>query len=144
MDEHVMDALSLTLSAIMFAAAVTLTYFALMGLRDVNFNVAERIDEKQSVVTTRESDISYSYANQTDEMLSSEQVLNMILGISDESISISVNGSAISETDLERARKGVDKSIQKIRGMLSGSYYMKTIFDTNDSEDYITQIQFYN
>ncbi len=144
MDEQVQDALSLAMSAMMYAAAISLILFALLRLRDLNINVAERIDEKQSVETTKESDISYSYANQTDEELSSEQVLNMILGITDSDIAITVNGHTLSETDLERARKGITTNVKSIKDMLSGTYYMKTIFDTEDGKDFIAEIQFYN
>ncbi len=142
-EENVQDALSLLVSVISFAAAVVIVAYALTTTRNMNNVVSDRVDEKQSITTTYDYDIASAHMNKTDKTVTKSQAFDMILGVEDTSISISINGSAISEQTLKNAKKGIKTSIISIKNSLvNDSYYMKTIYDTDNGEDFIVGIQF--
>ncbi len=142
-EQNVQDALSLLVSLISFAAAVVIVAYALMTTRNMNNVVSDRVDEKQSITTTYDYDIASAHMNKTDKTVTKSQAFDMILTLDDTSISISINGSVIPEQTLKNAKKGIKTSIVSIKNTLvNDSYYMKTIYDTENGNDFIVGIQF--
>lgn len=141
--ENLQDTWITIISVIIFATAVTLAVAALGMLRRINTVVSERVDEKQSITTTLNNDIAESHTFRTDVELSKNQVFQMILDSSNSS-NISINGTVIPIDTVKNARGGINKSVLKIKGLLlNDKYYMKTFYDTNGTEDYVTGIEFY-
>ena len=142
MSDNVMDALTVAVSAIIFAAAITTIYFGLHALRGVNNVSSSYIDEKQSVEVTGGSAIAVENANADKDTLSKDQVFESIIAAS-EDISIYVDGTQISELKLKSARAGNAASVAGIKSMLAySSYKMNTIFDTDGTRDYVVSIKF--
>ncbi len=142
-EENTQDALSVLVSVISFAAAVMIVAYALLTTRNMNNVVSDRIDEKQSITTTYDYDIASAHMNKTDKAVTKSQVFDMILSLDDTSITVTINGVAIPRQTLINAKKGIKTSVVSIKNaLINDSYYMKTIYDTEDGNDFIVGLQF--
>ena len=141
LNDHINDVLSVTISAIIFATAVTTIFFALQSLRGFNDFTVGIVNEKQSISTTGGNSLANSNASASRDELTAHQVLNMILSSSDD-VNIYINGSKLDKETVERAKAGVASSVKEIKDMLSGKYRMETIFDTDGTEDYVKKVKF--
>lgn len=143
-DNNIQDALEVGVSAISYAAAITVLIIAVsIYNRNQNF-LSQRIDEKQSIETAVDKNIDYRMENAEKDKLSKTEVYNSILAVENPDVTkVIVNSYTISPSTIKSAADGDERSMNAILSTLHNSNYLRTnIYDTGSSGDFLSQIVF--
>ena len=155
MGDNIQDTLDATMSAIVFGAAVTVLLIAIsLYQRNLDY-AAGNIDEKQSIVTSKNVQTNLGDPTgtiQTNPALASKdtqsgtEVLNNILMLENpEETVVTINGIAVDFNKIKLAQDGDQRSRSEIMDMisLSGSYEKTNIYSVrDDGRDYLASIAY--